>query len=108
MSRHDFGIRSLFASRGVRRSRRGRHVVQPQGAAGGRAACVAEVLEERVLFALAGHPGVSANLSVNSAIRKQQLIGDPGTSSDPSPSDAAIAGRVSVSYDASLVPLTSL
>jgi hypothetical protein len=103
MNRHHFGLRSLFASRRSRRSPR-----DAQAAPAGRAGCVAEVLEERVLFALAGHPGVSGKLSTNASIAKQQLICDPASSSEPSAADAAAAGSVSVSYDPTLVTLTGV
>src|SRR5215218_1592551 len=65
-----------------------------------RAACLAEPLEERVLFALAaatGGSGYSADLSSNATIRQQQLICDP---IEPK------AGSTSVQYDPKVVRLT--
>jgi len=61
-----------------------------------------ELLEERVLFAMAkasGGSGYSATLSTNSVIRQQQLICDP---IEP------VVGSTSVLYDASKVTLTGL
>jgi hypothetical protein len=64
-------------------------------------ACLAEPLEERVLFAMAhaaGGSGYSANLSKNSVIRQQQLICDPA---EP------VQGSTSVQYDADKVTLSA-
>ena len=63
--------------------------------------CLAEPLEERVLFAMAhaaGGSGYSANLSKNAVIRQQQLICDPA---EP------VQGSTSVQYEADKVTLSA-
>src|SRR5437868_5765820 len=64
-------------------------------------ACLAEPLEERLLFAMAkaaGGSGYSANLSKNAVIRQQQLICDPA---EP------VQGSTSVQYEADKVTLSA-
>src|SRR5690349_9530467 len=99
-----------FFSRGTRRSRTQKDASRrPESIPDSSAlrpsqvarACLAEPLEERLLFAMAkaaGGSGYSANLSTNPVIRQQQLICDPA---EP------VQGSTSVQYEADKVTLSA-
>ena len=74
----------------------------------GPVAVATEALESRILFALAALTGgLSANLSSNPTIRKQQLLCDPATPSSATPA-APLGGAISVSYDPTKVTLVDV